>query len=165
MDCLQQALSVYGKPEVFNSDQGSQFTSEGFTGVLKASGIKISMDGRGRAFDNIFVERLWRTVKYEDVYLKGYATMGELLLGLTQYFGFYNGERPHQALNNRTPEAVYQSGSGGGALIIDKYPRAEPVSCASLRSPQDTGSAANTTTSVQQSGQRCAAARHTECTT
>ena len=94
-----------------------------FTGVLKANGIKISMDGRGRAFDNIFVERLWRTVKYEDVYLKGYATMGELLLGLTRYFGFYNDERPHQALNNRTPEAVYRSGSGGGALIIDKYPR------------------------------------------
>ena len=165
VDCLQQAISVHGKPEVFNSDQGSQFTSEGFTGVLKANDIAISMDGRGRAFDNIFVERLWRTVKYEDVYLKGYATMGELLMGLTQYFGFYNGERPHQALNNRTPDAVYRSGTGGGALIIDKYPRAEPVSCGSLRSPQDTGSAANTTTSVQESGQRCSAARHTECTT
>ena len=165
VDCLQQAISVHGKPEVFNSDQGSQFTSEGFTGVLKANDIKISMDGRGRAFDNIFVERLWRTVKYEDVYLKGYATMGELLLGLTQYFGFYNGERPHQALNDRTPDAVYRSGTGGGALIIDKYPRAEPVSCGSLRSPQDTGSAANTTASVQESGQRCSAARHTECTT
>lgn len=158
VDCLQQALSVHGKPEVFNSDQGSQFTSEGFTGVLKANGIKISMDGRGRAFDNIFVERLWRTVKYEDVYLKGYATMGELLIGLTQYFGFYNEERPHQALGNQTPEAVYRSGTGGGALIIDKYPRAEPVSCGERSEPQDTGSAANTTTSVQQSGQRCAAA-------
>ena len=165
VDCLQQAITEHGKPEVFNSDQGCQFTSVGFTGVLKANGIKISMDGRGRAFDNIFVERLWRTVKYEDVYLKGYATMGELLLGLTQYFGFYNGERPHQALNNRTPEAVYRSGSGGGALIIDKYPRAEPVSCGSLRCPQDTGSAANTTASVQESGQRCSAARHTECIT
>ena len=145
VDCLRQVIDEHGKPEVFNSDQGSQFTSAPFTGVLKANGIKISMDGRGRAFDNIFVERLWRTVKYEDVYLKGYATMGELLIGLTQYFAFYNGERPHQALNNRTPEAVYQSGSGGGALIIDKYPRA--------------------TTTNQQSGQRCAAARHTECTT
>jgi len=165
VDCLQQALSVHGKPEVFNSDQGSQFTSEAFTEVLKANDIKISMDGRGRAFDNIFVERLWRTVKYEDVYLKGYATKGELLMGLTQYFGFYNEERPHQALGNQTPAAVYRSGTGGGALIIDKYPRAEPVSCGSLRSPQDTGSAANTTTSVQESGQRCAAARHTECTT
>ena len=133
--------------------------------MLKANGIKISMDGRGRAFDNIFVERLWRTVKYEDVYLKGYATMVELLLGLTQYFGFYNGERPHQALNNRTPEAVYRSGSGGGSLIIDKYPRAEPVSCGERIEAQDTGSAANTTTSVQESGQRCAVARHTECAT
>jgi len=73
------------------------------------------MDGRGRVFDNIFVERLWRTVKYEDVYLKGYATMGELLIGLTQYFAFYNGERAHQALGNQTPEAVYRSGTGGGA--------------------------------------------------
>jgi len=165
VDCLQQAIDEHGKPEVFNSDQGSQFTSEAFTGVLKANDIKISMDGRGRVFDNIFVERLWRTVKYEDVYLKGYATMGELLLGLTQYFGFYNDERPHQALGNQTPEAVYRSGTGGGALIIDKYPRAEPVSCGSLRSPQDTGSAANTKASDQLSGQRCSAARHTECTT
>ena len=97
------------------------------------------MDGRGRAFDDIFVERLWRTVKYEDVYLKGYATMGELLIGLSHYFGFYNGERPHQALNDQTPDAVYRSGRDGGALIIDKYPRAEPVSCGSLRSPQDKG--------------------------
>ena len=165
VDCLQQAITEHGKPEVFNSDQGCQFTSVGFTGVLKANGIKISMDGRGRAFDNIFVERLWRTVKYEDVYLKGYATMGELLLGLTQYFGFYNGERPHQALNDRTPDAVYRSGVGGGAIIVDKYPRAEPVSCGSLRSPQDTGSAANTPLSITKSGQRCSAARHIACTT
>ena len=150
VDCLQQALSVHGKPEVFNSDQslprrrpgGSQFTSEGFIGVLKANDIKISMDGRGRAFDNIFVERLWRTVKYEDVYLKGYAAMGELLIGLTQYFELYNAERPHQALNDRTPDAVYGSGVGGGAIIVDKYPRAAPVSCGQLRSPQDTGAAA-----------------------
>ena len=165
VDCLQQAISVHGTPEVFNSDQGSQFTSEAFTEVLKANDIKISMDGRGRAFDNIFVERLWRTVKYEDVYLKGYATMGELLLGLTEYFEFYNEERPHRALNDRTPDAVYRSGVGGGALIIDKYPRAAPVSCGSLRSPLDTGAATNTTTPKQESGQRCAAACHIEYTT
>lgn len=165
VDCLQQAIDEHGTPEVFNSDQGSQFTSEAFTGVLKANDIKISMDGRGRAFDNIFVERLWRTVKYEDVYLNGYATMGELLIGLTQYFGFYNEERPHQALGNQTPETVYRSGTGGGAIIIDKYSRAEPVPCGSLRSPQGTGSATSTTTQQQESGQRCAAARHTECTT
>ena len=79
------------------------------------------MDGRGRALDNIFVERLWRNVKYEDVYLKGYATMGELHAGLTRYFAFYNGERPHKGLNYRTPDAVYESGEGGGAMIVDKY--------------------------------------------
>ena len=83
VDCLEDALREHCKPEVFNSDQGTQFTSEAFTGVLKREGITISMDGRGRAFDNIFVERLWRSVKHEDVYLNGYATMGELLIGLT----------------------------------------------------------------------------------
>lgn len=104
----------------------------------------------GRAlnhFCNIFVERLWRKVKYEDVYLKGYATMGELLPGLSHYFGFYNGERPHQALNERTPDAVYRSGRDGGAIIVD------------------TGPAPNITTAIQKSGQRCSAVRHTECTT
>jgi len=77
--------------------------------VLKREGVTISMDGRGRAFDNIFVERLWRNVKHEDVYLNGYASMDELLLGLTKYFAFYNGERPHQALDYKTPDEVYQS--------------------------------------------------------
>ena len=91
------------------------------------------MDGRGRAFDNIFVERLWRSVKLEDVYLKGYATMGELLIGLTKYFAFYNGERPHQALENRTPDVVHQSATGGGAMIVDKYGAAEGLPIA-LRS-------------------------------
>jgi putative transposase len=123
MDCLQDALRAHGKPEVFNSDQGTQFTSQTFTGVLQREGITISMDGRGRAYDNIFVERLWRSVKYEDVYLHGYASMGELLIGLTKYFAFYNGERPHQALGNQTPDSVYTSGAGGGAMIVDKYPR------------------------------------------
>ena len=86
LDCLEEALRNYGKPDIFNSDQGAQFTSAGFTGVLQREEIKISMDGRGRAFDNIFVERLWRNVKYEDVYLNGYATMGELMVGLNKYF-------------------------------------------------------------------------------
>ena len=124
IDCLEEALRNYGKPDIFNSDQGAQFTSEAFTGVLKREGIVISMDGRGRAFDNIFVERLWRSVKHEDVYLKGYATMGELAVGLAEYFAFYNGERPHQSLDQKTPDSVYISASGGGALIIDKF--AEP---------------------------------------
>lgn len=121
VDCLEDALRAHGRPAVFNTDQGSQFTSADFTGVLLREGIAISMDGRGRALDNIFVERLWRTVKYEDVYLKGYASMSELLLGLTEYFAFYNGERPHQSLGNRTPDVVYRSGEGGGARIVDRF--------------------------------------------
>ena len=121
VDCLEEALRVYGNPEIFNTDQGCQFTSEAFTGVLKTGGIKISMDGRGRALDNIFVERLWRSVKHEDIYLKGYATMAELLIGLTEYFMFYNAIRPHQSLEYRTPELVYQLASGGGATIADHY--------------------------------------------
>jgi len=121
VDCLEDALREHGRPEVFNSDQGSQFTSTAFTDVLKREGVAISMDGRGRALDNIFVERLWRNVKYEDVYLKGYNDMGELLLGLAQYFAFYNTERPHQSLDYETPASVYRSGIGGGALIVDKY--------------------------------------------
>ena len=121
VDCLEQALQAYGAPETFNTDQGCQFTSEAFTGMLKAHGIAISMDGRGRALDNIFVERLWRSVKHEDVYLKGYAAMPELLLGLSEYFMFYNTERTHQSLDYRTPDGVYRTASGGGASIADKF--------------------------------------------
>jgi putative transposase len=127
VDCLEDALREHGKPEIFNSDQGSQFTSKAFTDVLKREGVDISMDGRGRALDNIFVERLWRNVKYEDVYLKGYANMAEVMVGLAQYFAFYNAERPHQALGYETPASVYRSGVGGGALIVDKYSAAEVV--------------------------------------
>jgi putative transposase len=122
VDCLEDALALYGTPEIFNSDQGSQFTSAAFTGALEARGIQISMDGRGRALDNVFVERLWRNVKHEDVYLNGYATVGDLTVGLAKYFALYNGERPHQGLANRIPDAVYTSGSGGGAQVVDKWP-------------------------------------------
>lgn len=121
VDCLEDALREHGRPDVFNSDQGSQFTSTVFTDVLKREGVTISMDGRGRALDNIFVERLWRNVKHEDVYLRGYANMAELVVGLAQYFAFYNAERPHQSLGYQTPISVYRSGIGGGALIVDKY--------------------------------------------
>lgn len=121
VDCLEQALRAYGTPETFNTDQGCQFTSEAFTSVLKLHDIKISMDGRGRALDNIFVERLWRSVKYEDVYLKGYVNMPELQKGLAKYFHFYNTERPHQSLGNWTPAKVYQMANGGGARIVDKF--------------------------------------------
>lgn len=125
VDCLEQALQTYGSPEIFNTDQGCQFTSEAFTGVLKAHRITISMDGRGRALDNIFVERLWRSVKHEDVYLKGYATVPEAQLGLTEYFLFYNRERTHQSLDYRTPDVVYRTASGGGAKIVDKFKEKE----------------------------------------
>ncbi|CDS54727.1 Mobile element protein [Polaromonas sp. CG9_12] len=133
VDCLEDALRFYGKPEVFNTDQGSQFTSDAFTGVLKRAGVTISMDGRGRAFDNIFVERLWRSVKHEDVYLNFHSSMGELLIGLTKYFAFYNGERPHQALRNLTPDVVHQRAQGGGAMIVDNYGAAQGLPIA-LRS-------------------------------
>ncbi len=123
MDCLEEALQRYGNPEIFNADQGSQFASESFTGVLKAHGIAISMDGRGRALDNIFVERLWRSVKFEDVYLKGYANPMELIIGLTEYFVFYNDERPHQSLGNRTPAVVYSTARGGGAGSLSNLTR------------------------------------------
>jgi putative transposase len=106
VDALSEALE-YGRPEIFNSDQGSQFTSSDFVGVLETHGIKISMDGRGRAYDNIFIERLWRSVKYEEVYLKDYATMREADEGISSYFQFYNNERPHQSLNYQTPKEVH----------------------------------------------------------
>ncbi len=141
VDCLEEALRTHGKPVIFNSDQGSQFTSDAFTGVLKREGITISMDGRGRAFDNIFVERLWRNVKYEDVYLQGYGTVVELTAGLTQYFAFYNNERPHQSLGNVTPEMVYRTAIGGGAMIVDKYPRAVDELPVPLRSTGNSSTA------------------------
>lgn len=107
VEALEEALERYGAPDIFNTDQGSQFTSEMFTGVLKAHDIRISMDGKGRALDNIFVERLWRSVKYEEVYLKQYQTMQEARDGLSAYFEFYNHERPHQSLNNKTPAEAH----------------------------------------------------------
>lgn len=106
LDALNAALAE-GKPEIFNSDQGSQFTSIEFTDRLKAASVQISMDGRGRALDNIFIERLWRSVKYEEVYLNDYATVPEAVQRLGRYLRFYNHERPHQSLNYRTPAAVY----------------------------------------------------------
>jgi putative transposase len=101
-----------GRPEIFNSDQGAQFTSHDFTKRLLDESIRISMDGRGRVFDNIFVERLWRTVKYEDIYLKDYVDVPMLISGLGSYFDFYNRERPHQSLDYRTPASVYYTREG-----------------------------------------------------
>lgn len=104
---LQIALSKHGKPDLFNTDQGSQFTAELFVGVLLANGIQPSMDGKGRAIDNIFVERLWRSVKYEDIYLKAYTDGWQLEEGMSSYFRFYNQERIHQSLDYQTPQMVY----------------------------------------------------------
>lgn len=103
----KEALSRYGCPEIFNTDQGAQFTSEAFTDVLKEAGIDISMDGKGRWIDNVFVERLWRSVKYEEVYLKAYETVAEARNGIGTYFQFYNSERRHQSMNRQTPDQVY----------------------------------------------------------
>lgn len=108
VDMLKESLTK-ARPEIFNSDQGVQFTSEAFTGVLENHGIKISMDGRGRAFDNIFVERLWRTVKYEEVYLRDYGSVREARSSLGRYFDFYNKERPHQSLGYKMPTEVYHA--------------------------------------------------------
>ncbi len=105
---LQKAISKYGKPAIFNTDQGSQFTAEMFVGMLLAHGIQPSMDGKGRAIDNIFVERLWRSVKYEDIYLKAYEDGWQLEKGMSRYFSFYNQERMHQSLDYQTPLKVYQ---------------------------------------------------------
>jgi putative transposase len=145
VDCLEEAINNYGSPEMFNSDQGSQFTSDAFTGVLIGNGITISMDrylllqylhsphpcglwSRPRTgqhpFDMLrtgFVERLWRTVKYEEVYLKQHNSVPSLLMGLTQYFIFYNEERWHPSLSYQTPDVVYQTATGGGAKIVDKF--------------------------------------------
>jgi len=118
LEALDEALRLYGKPDIFNSDQGCQFTSIEFTNRLKAEGIRISMDGRGRALDNIFVERLWRSVKYEDVYLHDYATVPEAVLGLKKYFLFYNTERQHQSLDNQTPQEVNEAELTGGVRAL-----------------------------------------------
>lgn len=107
LEMLEEALRA-GRPEVFNTDQGVQFTAAAFSGRLESAGVAVSMDGRGRALDNVFVERLWRSVKYEDIYIQGYDTVPGLHRGLARYFAFYNDERPHQSLDYRTPAAVYR---------------------------------------------------------
>lgn len=108
VEALEEALRHHGTPEMFNTDQGSQFTSPEFTGVLKREGITISMDGKGRATDNVFIERVWRSLKYEDVYVRNYATLAEAQVGIGKWFRFYNVRRPHQSLDNRTPMEVYR---------------------------------------------------------
>ena len=112
VEALEEALARYGTPEIFNTDQGAQFTAEDFTAVLLAHGVRVSMDGKGRWIDNVFVERLWRSVKYEEIYLHAHQTMRELKAALQSYFSFYNTRRPHQSLDYQTPDEVY-FGTGG----------------------------------------------------
>src|SRR4051794_32469668 len=109
LEMLEEALRT-GNPEVFNTDQGVQFTAEAFTGRLEAAGVAVSMDGRGRASDNVFVERLWRSVKYEDIYIKDYERVCDVASGLSAYFRFYDEERPRQSLDYSTPGEVYRAG-------------------------------------------------------
>jgi len=130
VEALEEAIADYGAPDVFNTDQGAQFTSQEFIGVLTSHGIGISMDGRGRCLDNIFVERLWRSVKYENVYLKGYRMIPEARAGLAEYFGFYNKERFHQGLDNKTPWQVYCQGITEGALGRSSMTEAFHLNCA-----------------------------------
>jgi putative transposase len=116
VSALEEALARFGKPEIFNTDQGSQFTSVAFTDTLAAAGIRISMDGRGRWIDNVFIERLWRSLKYEDIYLKGYADGRQARAGIALWMAFYNSHRPHQALGYRTPMVVWREGGLTGPL-------------------------------------------------
>ena len=107
VDALEEAISRYGVPDIFNTDQGAQFTSCEFLAVLKDHEIKISMDGKGRWMDNVFIERLWRSLKYEEIYLRDHATLGAMRGGLERWFDQYNSWRPHEALGNLTPDVVY----------------------------------------------------------
>ena len=133
IDALKRALGL-GVPGIFNSDQGSPFTSEAFTGVLKGAGVRISMDGVGRAYDTIFVERLWRSLKYEEVYLRDYGMVLEARRGIEDWFEFYNHRRPHQALTYNTPAEVYgiRNGKGSGTVAAAITPAVAPVA---LRAP------------------------------
>jgi len=134
LQALQEALRN-SAPEIFNTDQGVQFTCEAFTGTLAAQGVRISMDGRGRCYDNIFVERLWRTVKYEEVFLRDYADPVEARQGLEAYFRFYNQERPHQALGYRTPAEVYFAGHSTGRREGSAAARTVAGTPVALRAP------------------------------
>lgn len=107
IEAVEEALGKYGAPEIFNSDQGSQFTSMAFTGLLRDNGIAISMDGRGAWRDNVFVERLWRSIKYEEVYLRAYDTVSDARTSIGKYLAFYNGRRPHSSLDRMTPDEAY----------------------------------------------------------
>jgi putative transposase len=133
IDGLEDAIRRYGKPEIFNSDQGCQYTSKAFTGVLKGHDVRISMDGRGRALDNSFVERLWRSIKHEDLCLKGYATPMEMKRGLAEYFRFYNSERIHQALGRPLMRCMKALQAAAHASLTSTLKRRSPTRCRRLQ--------------------------------
>ncbi len=118
VDALTDAITRYGAPEILNTDQGSQFTSKAWTDVLDAAGVRISMDGKGRWIDNVFIERLWRSVKYEDIYLRAYENGRALQAGLARYFDFYNRRRIHQSHDYQTPDEIYYATDVGEPLAI-----------------------------------------------
>jgi putative transposase len=148
VDALDEALARFGRPEIFNTDQGSQFTSVAFTGRLAGAGIRISMDGRGRWLDNVFIERLWRSLKYEDIYLKGYADGREARAGISSWIRFYNRGRPHQALGDRTPMVVWREGVTGALAgnAVDMTLRLDDAAasptCPQRQQPQQTSQVA-----------------------
>jgi putative transposase len=122
VEALEEALEKFGNPEYFNTEQGAQFTLEEFIAPLKSREIKISMDGKGRAIDNIFTERLWRTIKYENVFIRGYESMVEARAGLMEYIDFYNDERIHASLSYRTPSDVYANARDFACITVGTYP-------------------------------------------
>ena len=127
VEALKKALARFGRPEIFNTDQGSQFTSTGFTDVLREAEVRISMDGRGRWMDNVFIERLWRSLKYECVYLNAFETGSERRTGLGQWISYYNGQRPHSRLAGRTPDEVCGHGvHQNGGVNQPGYSLAQP---------------------------------------
>ena len=142
LSALEEALARFGKPEIFNTDQGSQFTSVAFTGALAQAGVAISMDGRGRWMDNVFIERLWRSMKYEDIYLKGYADGREAKGGVTSWMEFYNARRLHQALGYRTPMAVWLEGTTARRAVDMMDNAAALTTCPQQRQQQTTPLAA-----------------------
>jgi putative transposase len=136
LDALNEAIRIYGMPEIFNSDQGSHFTAEDWISILKANKIRISMDGRGRCWDNIFTERFWRSLKCENVYIKGYSTFAEALPGIAEYMILYNTFRPHESLGNRTPHETHFAEKRSSTIAQERRNESE-TTCGSSQKPAE----------------------------